>query len=278
MNDAERYLIDLQGYLHIPGLLTPDQAQQLLAAAIALEQHALACRENSPRFKSVWGPEYWQNQEHKYFSYSSAPNPGHTLMVEDFWLFPDAFDCLIGHPRTMDYIRRFVHGPVSINNSELRIRYPGNATSMHMGHPGGRNAKYRYEVIDGEIHATMVRMIYFLHDVDMNMGPTCFVPGSHRGAFPMPLENVTPEQEPGVVAFPVKAGDGILFTENCRHGGFTNHANHTRYTLHVGYGPHFLKSQNIATMDQPVHTTDALLNRLTQPQRDLLVPKTRIPL
>ena len=27
-------------------------------------------------------------------------------------------------------------------------------------------------------------MIYFLHDVSMDEGPTCFVPGSHRNEFP----------------------------------------------------------------------------------------------
>lgn len=66
---------------------------------------------------------------------------------------------------------------------------------------------------------------------------------------------------------PVLAGDGILFTEACRHGGIPNRSDKTRYTLHVGFGLHFLKSQNISTMDEEVHVTDPLLARLTEDQR-----------
>ena len=278
MDDCERYLFDLSGFLHIPGLLSATEAQRLHEAAVELEAHALACQHDSPRWRAVWGPEYWQNQQHAYFAHMGGPADAKTLMIEDFWLYPDAFDVLIGHDRTMSYVRRIIQNAISINNSELRIRYTNNASGMHMGHPHGRGQKYRYEVIDGEIQSTMVRMIYFLHDVSMDEGPTCFVPGSHRNVFPVPVKTASVEGEPGVVGIPVKAGDGILFTEACRHGGFSNRSEKTRYTLHVGYGPHFLRSQNISTMDEPVHVTDELLGRLSDAQRQLLVPTERVAL
>jgi len=205
----------------------------------------------------------------------AGPADGQTLMVEDFWLYPDAFDFLIGDRRTMSFVRRIIQTKISINNSELRIRYPNNSTGMHMGHAYGRGPKYRYEIVDGEIQATMVRMIYFLHAVAIDEGPTCFVPGSHRNAFTVPVQVESVEDEPGVVPIPVKAGDGILFTEACRHGGFRNRSDKTRYTLHVGYGPHFLKSQNISTMDEQVHVTNKLLARLSQDQQQLFVPPQR---
>ena len=44
------------------------------------------------------------------------------------------------------------------------------------------------------------------------------------------------EDEPGVVSVPVQGGDGILFTEACRHGGISNRSDKTRYTLHIGFG------------------------------------------
>ena len=278
MDDCERYLFDLSGFLHIPGLLSATEAQRLYEVAVELEEHALACQHDSSKWRAVWGPEYWQNQQYAYFAQMGGPADAKTLMIEDFWLYPEAFDMLIGHDRTMSYVRRIIQNAISINNSELRIRYTNNASGMHMGHPHGRGQKYRYEVIDGEIQSTMVRMIYFLHDVSMDEGPTCFVPGSHRNEFPVPVNTASVEDEPGVVGIPVKAGDGILFTEACRHGGFANRSEKTRYTLHVGYGPHFLKSQNISTMDEPVHVTDELLGRLSDTQRQLLVPTERIAL
>ena len=41
MDDCERYLFDLSGFLHIPGLLSATEAQRLYEAAVELEAHAL---------------------------------------------------------------------------------------------------------------------------------------------------------------------------------------------------------------------------------------------
>lgn len=274
MNATQQYLFDLQGYIHLPGLLSRDEAGQLHEASQRLERDALACAGTSPRWKSIWGPEYWQSRAHGYFAHGSN-NHGQTLMVEDFWHFPSMFDRLIDHPATMAIVRATLQCEIAINNSELRIRYPGNQTGMHMGYPHGHGPKYRYSVLGGKINCMMVRMIYFLHDVGPDEGVTCFVPGSHLGSFAMPEPAAPVDGEPGVVGLPVKAGDAIFFTENCRHGGFPNQSEKTRYTLHVGYGPAWMHSQNISTMDEEVHAEPALLARLSPAQRALLVRKKR---
>ena len=72
-----------------------------------------------------------------------------------------------------------------------------------------------------------------------------------------------------MIGLPVKAGDAILFTENLRHGGFINRSQQTRKTLHVGYGPHWMMSQNIATMDEPPFITEETRARLTLAQYNL---------
>ena len=267
MNEIERYQFDRCGYLHIPSLISPEEASALLDASQALEEDAFRIAGESERWKSIWGPEYWRSAEWGYFAGGKRAE-GATLMVEDFWNYTTAFDFLIGHPRTMEYIRRIIQGPVSINNSELRIRYTGNFSGMHMGYPHG--SKYRYSVRGGEIDCMMVRMVYFLHDVGPDGGPICFVPGTHLHNLPCPVR-VPVEEEPGVVPILVKAGDGVLFTEACRHGGFVNRSEQTRYTLHIGYGPHYLKSQNIATMDEEPNVSPALAERMTEEQRKLLI-------
>ena len=55
-------------------------------------------------------------------------------------------------------------------------------------------------------------------------------------------------------------GDAILFTEALCHGGVKNHKNETRMTLHVGYGPYWMMSQNIATMDESLFINQKLGN------------------
>jgi hypothetical protein len=282
MNDTERYLFDLQGYVHLPGFLTEEATSTLYDAALALEQEALAARATGSRWISRAAsrkpdpePDYWQHPEHGYFA-KGTTEPGDTVLVEDFWLSPSAFDFLIGHEPTLACITRVIRGKIAIDNSELRIRYPGNATGMHMGFPQGHASKYRYNVLENEIDCVMVRIVYFLHDVGVDEGPICFVPGSHKSAFPVPVD-VPVDEEPGVVPLAVKAGDAVLFTEACRHGGFANLSATTRYTLHVGYGPSYLPSQNHSTMDEWPNATPALLERLSQEQRDLLVPRGRLP-
>jgi len=267
MDAVTEYEFDRQGYCVIASMLTPEQTRLLAAEVDALEEHALPRLGLPPRKRSLWGPEYHYSEERGYYAWG-ARGHGKTLMIEDFFNASPAFDLLVDHPRTMDYVRKVVQGPVRINNSEVRIRYPGNATGTHMGGP--LDHKYRYGFSSRGIDCMMVRMIYFLHDVDLNQGPFCVVPGTHKSNLPPPYR-CGPDEEPGMVGLPVRAGDAILFTENLRHGGLTNRSERARKTLHVGYGPMWMMSQNISTMDEPQHLLPGTLARYTPAQRALFV-------
>ncbi len=63
-------------------------------------------------------------------------------------------------------------------------------------------------------------------------GPFCVVPATHKSNYKSPYSN-NPDEEPGMIGLPVQAGDAILFSENLRHGGFTNRSPQTRKTLHL---------------------------------------------
>ncbi len=267
MNDIEKYEFDRLGYVVIPGLLSPSAVAQLAEAVDRLEQHALAHKELPPRLTAPWGLEYHQNQEYGYHVHAADRAGGLTLLIEDFFNFDPAFDQLVNEPTTMGYIRTIVQERPTINNSELRVRYTGNYTNTHMGGPIAQ--KYRYSFTQKGIDCMMVRMIYFVHDVSADEGAFCVVPGTHKSNYPSPYGPVKPEEEPGMIPLPVKAGDAILFTENLRHGGFANRSTRTRKTLHVGYGPFWMKSQNIATMEQDAYLLPATLARYNAEQRKL---------
>lgn len=265
MNEIEKYEFDRLGYLVIKEMLTPAQVAALRATIDELEEHALARIQAPPRKKSPWGPEYHADSEYHYHA-SGTRADGKTLMIEDFWNASPVFDVLLDHARTLDYIREIILGCYTINNSEIRIRYPNNASGTHMGGP--IDHKYRYAFTGGRIDCMMVRMVYFVHDVGPEEGPFCVVPATHKSNYKSPYGN-NPDVEPGMIGLPVAAGDAILFTENLRHGGFTNRSSQTRKTLHVGYGPHWMMSQNIATMDEPPYLTEATRTRLTVEQNNL---------
>lgn len=267
MNLIEKYEFDRQGFIVIENMLTAKEVASLARAIDALEAEALEQIDSPPQKKALWGPVYHHNTERGYFAFGSN-RQGETLMIEDFFNADAAFDCLVNHPRTMETIAEIVQGPIRINNSEIRIRYNENLSGTHMGGP--IDHKYRYGFNGKGIDCMMVRMIYFVQDVTNEQGAFCVVPGTHKTNYPSPYQG-RPDDEPGMIGLGVKAGDAILFTENLRHGGFTNHSSQVRKTLHVGYGPSWMMSQNIATMDEPQYILPETLTRYDAKQRSLFV-------
>ena len=264
MNEIDKYEFDRLGYLVIPGLLTESEVKSLSSAIDALEDDA-AQQLNRPIDKvSAWGLEYRHHAERGYYV-TGARQDGKTLIIEDFFNADSAFDMLVDHPPTMNYIRAIIQERPTINNSEIRIRYPGNQTGTHLGGPVA--SKYRYSYTSRGISCMMVRMIYFVHDVGPGEGEFCVVPATHKSNMESPYEGSDPDQEPGMIGLPVSSGDAILFTENLRHGGLTNHSQQTRKTLHIGYGPYWMKSQNISTMDEEPNILPETFARFTQEQR-----------
>ncbi len=267
MNEVERYEFDRVGYLSIPGLLTDEQVSSLAGAVDALEEESSSRAALPPRRMSPTGLlEYHHNAERGYYV-SGAREAGNTLIIEDFFNADPAFDLLVDHAPTMAYINAIVQERPAINNSELRIRYPGNQTGTHMG--GQVSVKHSYAFNRAGINCMMVRMIYFVHDVGPEDGPFSVVPATHKSNLPVPYEGRNPDEEPGMTGLPARAGDGILFTENLRHGGLTNRSEQTRKTIHIGYGPFWMKSQNIATMDEDQYILPQTLARFSPEQRRL---------
>ena len=264
MNESELYEFDRNGYVVIDNMLSAAQVDSLRAAIDALEVHALPRVKEPPRKKSPWGAEYHANQELGYHV-NGANEEGQTLIIEDVWNGDAAFDLLVDHPRTMEYVKAVIKERPTINNSEIRIRYKGNATGSHGGGPVA--GKYQYQFTAKGIDCKMVRMVYFVQDVNDEQGAFSVVPGTHKGNLPSPYGN-NPDEEPGMIGLQVKAGDAIFFTEHLRHGGLTNRSDQVRKTIHVGYGPHWMLSQNISTMDGPQHITESTLARYSEAQRD----------
>lgn len=268
MNEQEAYEFDRQGYIIIRDILDSDQIAALAKSIDLLEEHALLHVESPPRKKSAWGAEYHVSEEKGYHVQGERAE-GKTLIIEDFWNSDSTFDFLVNHARTMNYINNIVKSRPTINNSEIRIRYRGNATGSHGGSRAA-NQKYKYSYGENGIDCMMVRIVYFVHDCNNEQGAFCVVPGTHKTNIPCPYGS-NPDEEPGMIGLEVSAGDAILFTEHLRHGGFTNNSNQVRKTLHVGYGPHWLMSQNIATMDEPQHITENTFDRFDEAQRDLFL-------
>jgi hypothetical protein len=287
MNEIEKYHFDLEGYILVKGILSKAEAAEYLAAADALEEKVSATPAGVPSFTGHYGIEYYTDDALGVFHYESISGGGRQVVVDDFLNASSAFDPLIGHAPTMAYVRELASGPYRLTSSELRIRYKNNKTFTHMGGP--IDPRNRYEFAGRPVHdaatgarivrtfdLVTVRVLYALHDLPMENGPLCVVPGSHKANFFSPYGE-DPVNEPGMIGLPMEAGDALFFTENLRHGGLPNVLDKARKTIHLTIGPRWATSQSPAHWDGDVHVSPAAWERYSEVQRALLpIPGARI--
>jgi ectoine hydroxylase-related dioxygenase (phytanoyl-CoA dioxygenase family) len=76
---------------------------------------------------------------------------------------------------------------------------------------------------------------YYLNDLDEALGPTQFIPGSHRAGRP-PRAGETSWQGVEGQNILCNAGDVVLFRSDVWHRGTANISSRTRYLLQVHYG------------------------------------------
>ena len=283
MTPNEKYLFDLNGFLLVKRLLDDLEVNEFRTAVDDLESYVQQHIDAEPQLGGFSDIRYRFSEEHECFSYKSASGGGLQFVVDDFLNASSAFDKLVGHPATMKYVEELGSGPFRIGNSEIRYRYRSNTTPSHMG--GNMDARNRYEFVGRSIYdANMqkrlvrdfdllaVRFLYALHDIPVENGPLCVVPGSHKSNYFSPYSDDDPTNEPGMIPIPMKAGDALIFTENLRHGGFPNLLDTPRKTLHLMFAPAWVGSQSPIHWNDHVHVSQRAWDRYTPTQRALLPP------
>jgi hypothetical protein len=120
MNNVEKYQFDLNGYLLVKRLLSASEVDSCLAAANALEAHFAENIDAEPRLVGFTGLSYRFDEKHQCYSYKSDFGGGLQIIVDDFLNASQAFDLLIGHAPTMEYVKELSDGPHWIGSSELR--------------------------------------------------------------------------------------------------------------------------------------------------------------
>lgn len=277
MDDLERYHFDLHGYIHVKGILSKAEVAQVLAATNTLEDKFVSRVSAEPKYNSLNARiEYHYDSELGTSTYEANHGGGGPQYVVDDVLNADpAFDVFVGHEPTLTYVRELAESPLRIVSSELRYRHQGNITGTHMGGP--IDSRNRYVFVpphaDGTPHRHFdllaVRVLYALHDIPVDNGPLCVVPGSHKSNLQSPYGK-DPLQEPGMIPLPMEAGDVLFFTENLRHGGYPNVIDRVRKTVHICYAPAWVGSQSPAHWGGEVFVKPEAWARYSERQRALL--------
>lgn len=210
MNELERYLFDLQGFLIIEDALTPTEIaalnQDIDRQIATVDKKRLPCL----RFDSLlpWGIPFCS-------------------LIDNLRITPYLVDLLgVNFRLDHDYLHiiRYGKGPIG--------------TTLHGGGTPYDPCQY-YIYKNGQMYNGLLAVAYNLTDVQPGEGGFGCIPGSHKSNLPFPSEWRDLESpHPCVQAVTGKAGTAILFTEALTHGTLPWKASQERRTLFYKYSPH----------------------------------------
>jgi len=195
--------LELEGYLVIPDLISPEQLARLKIETRRLETRAV---DYSPHQKGCPAVQF-----------SSG-----------------AMSELIAHPPTVDFLGKVFGDALVLMSYDYARSEPGHpGVSFHTdGQPYG-------SAIFGAKHTcpVMVRVLYYLDDLTPEVSPFRVIPRSHlslhREGNPYNRYDGHPEQ----VMVTLKAGSAVFLNYKVFHGNFPNRGDRAREMLALAYRP-----------------------------------------
>lgn len=207
MTEHERYFFDLNGYVVIENMLTPDDLAAANRAIDALHLPPPAPDEGSPRF-------------HGFLTW---PEP--------------LFRRLIDHPRLVPYLKDIVGEGFRLDH-EYGIYMHRSRAGLNL-HGGGApfDPSQYYHVQDGRMFNGLIVVSWALCDVPPDAGGFCCIPGSHKQNWRQPGQPDGFAPTSLLRHVPQAAGSVLIFTEALRHGTLPWNADHERRSVLYKYCP-----------------------------------------
>jgi hypothetical protein len=248
VDDRQRYLYDLKGYLVVRNALAPEHVAQLNAIIDRTER--LPDDDVPPPVQLA--REVGGGQDMRIYNVKELGEP---------------FERLIDLDTVMPLVAEIVGTRPRLNHDYAILRYrAGDRTTFHLGNTP-LTASCQFRAHDGRFFTTLMKAVFPLADQGVEDGCFSVVPGSHKSNYPNPFGK-EPDDIPVREPIPCRAGDAVLFTEALTHGSEVNRTGKPRRTLYYAYSPCW--AADWSQRDAP---SEALLSRVSERQRDLLVLK-----
>jgi hypothetical protein len=210
MNDHDRYLFDLQGFITVPDALDADQLAELNRIWDEHIATDIAPGANTQRWGNLlaWGSPYRR---------------------------------LIANPRIAPYLAELLGKKFRLDHDYADLIRSGKGpigTRLHGGAtPFDPSQYYRFQ--NGCMHNGLTVVAYNLKNVSPGDGGFGCVPGSHKSNYRFPEEwKELDNLQPFMRAVTGPAGTAIIFTEALTHGTLPWHGAGERRTLFYKYSPH----------------------------------------
>lgn len=226
MNEEERYLFDLHGYVVLRGVLDAGEVRAA-NAAIDAERGRIAPRATS----LAEGADALRGsgRRHEATDLLAWSPPRRAPLVS-----------LLAHPRLTPILHALVGNGFRLDHAPLLVCTP-TGTEGHLLHGGSGphfDPSQYYLVQNHQIHCALLMVEWALTDVGPDDGGLCVIPGSHKSAFACPREIRRLEHRRDCVRpVPVRAGDVVVFTEALTHGTLPWRAPTERRAMLLRYAP-----------------------------------------
>lgn len=214
------------GYLHLPGVFTPDETRDLQDDMDWMVQQWAT---TSPGWSGPWRQALMDEQ---------TEEQSKLIHMHKLHYYCASWMRATVHPPLIEALAQLLGDCVELHNTTMHVKPPqtGHPFPMHQDHPFYPHADDRY--VDVLVH---------LDDTCHENGEIRFLAGSHKAG---PLPHIT-EFDDGTtctphlptdqykladtVAVPAKAGDCVLFNINTIHGSYINQTNVPRRMVRIGY-------------------------------------------
>ena len=257
MTEDEKYLFDLNGYLVIEEVLTPDEVAEANQIVDSV-QDRIRIR---PREQSLTGG-----------SPALAGTRGRGEMGGLCDLPVPAclpFRNMLAHPRIVPYLHQLLGKGFRMDHSMMLLSMEQGAEGFifHGSSGPGFDPNQYYIFRNGRMHNGLTVVTFQLTDVNPGDGGLAVIPGSHKGNLPCPERMRRYEQyQEHFRQIVCRAGSVVIFTEAVTHGTLPWTARHprrsilTRYTAgNMAYVPAYpipdwADERQRAVMQPPYHT------------------------
>lgn len=209
MDDKQRYLFDLQGFVTVPDALPPDLVARLNG-------------EIDRMMEAEAGPDATTHR----FGMLMNRSP--------------IFRHLLDNPRVLPFLETLLGTDFRLDHDYADVIRQGDGPIGHRLHGGARPfrpAEY-YWSGDGGLHSGLLVVAYSLEDVGEGDGGFGCVPGSHKSTFPFPDDwKDLAESHDFVKRVTGPAGSAVIFTEALVHGTLPWQGAGERRTMFYKYSP-----------------------------------------
>lgn len=212
----DKHFFDTAGYLVLDNLLTPDQISQA--------QDTLA------RMKAVI-PE----------NITFSPDGPYGCELVNIIEGGDTVEDAMALPRVLDYVQEFIWGrQYRLVGSRAILRTSGEGSRLSQGGDADSRRYARYRCFgDGQFRCLMITCLIALSNTVDGDGAFCAIPASHKASLPHPYENTNLNAIAPLQNILLRAGSGVLFTENLSHA-FQPTTREEDAWLSYQYGPSYM--------------------------------------